>query len=146
VSPWSPVRAEPFKARTARSVGWAVAAALAAPTGILRRLGPFDPGLHLFAEDMDLCLRARAQGIPTILHPDLKLTHTGRHSFATEPFEDLARTRRAVIEKNRGASARRLDDAAQLLTFATRVLVKRPNNRERAQLGALVELLISGGN
>ena len=43
----------------------------------------FDPAIHLFAEDMDLCLRARAEGLPTHYHPDIEVTHTGRHSVTT---------------------------------------------------------------
>jgi GT2 family glycosyltransferase len=134
-------RVEPFRARWPRTVGWAVAACLAAPTRTLKRLGPFDPRIHLFAEDMDLCLRARAAGLPTVLHPDLRLTHTGGHSVLRdgEPFELLARQRQLVIEATRGRRARSLDDAAQALTFATRALVKRPNERERAQLNALLK-------
>jgi GT2 family glycosyltransferase len=131
-------RVEPYRARRPRTVGWAVAACLAAPTETLRVLGPFDPRIHLFAEDMDLCLRAREQGIRTILHPDLAISHTGRHSVGEEPFDTLARNRRDVVERRRGRRARVLDDAAQALTFATRALVKRPNDRERAQLRALL--------
>jgi GT2 family glycosyltransferase len=137
-------RVEPYRAERPRTVGWAIAACLAARTQTLRRLGPFDPSIHLFAEDMDLCLRARARGIPTFLHPDLAIRHTGRHSVRQEPFETLARNRRDVIERRRGRRARALDDAAQALTFATRALVKRPNDRERAQLQALLRLLGSG--
>jgi GT2 family glycosyltransferase len=134
-------RVEPFRARSSRTVGWAIAACFAATTRTLKQLGPFDPAIHLFAEDMDLCLRARKAGLPTILHPDLQLTHTGGHSVLRdgEPFELLARQRRAVIEATRGRRARGLDDAAQAFTFATRALVKRPNDRERAQLNALLE-------
>jgi N-acetylglucosaminyl-diphospho-decaprenol L-rhamnosyltransferase len=136
-------RLEPYRSQRPRTVGWAVAACLAADTALLRRLGPFDPAIHLFAEDMDLCLRARAQGIPTILHPDVQLTHTGRHSIQEEPFELLARQRRLVVGRRRGRRARRLDDAAQLLTFATRAVAKAPHNeRERAQLGALLSELL----
>lgn len=142
--PIKPTRAEPFRARSSRSVGWAIAAALAARTETLETLGPFDPGIHLFAEDMDLCLRAQAQGVRTIYHPDLVMTHTGRHSIDREPFETLARNRRAVIQATRGNTARRLDDAAQLLTFATRAAVKRPNTRERAQLAALLKAVRPG--
>ncbi len=132
-------RVEPFRASSPRTVGWAIAACLAAETGTFKRLGPFDSRIHLFAEDMDLCLRARAARIPTILHPDLRLTHTGGHSILREgePFELLARRRQAVIEATLGRRARDRDDAAQALTFATRALLKRPNTRERAQLAAL---------
>ena len=55
-------RLEPWRAGRPVSVGWAIGACLAADTAALRRLGPFDPAVHLFAEDMDLCLRARALG------------------------------------------------------------------------------------
>jgi GT2 family glycosyltransferase len=130
-------RVEPYRAQRPRTVGWTVAACLAARTSTLRELGPFDPSIHLFAEDMDLCLRAREHGIPTIVHPDLAIRHTGRHSVEHEPFDALARNRRDVIERRRGRRARALDDAAQALTFATRALVKRPNDREKAQLRAL---------
>jgi GT2 family glycosyltransferase len=134
-------RVEPYRARSPRTVGWAVAASLAASTTTLRQLGPFDPRIHLFAEDMDLCLRARNAGIPTILHPDLQLTHTGGHSVLREgePFELLDRRRASVLEATRGRRARRVDDAAQAVTFATRALVKRPNEREHAQLDALLK-------
>jgi N-acetylglucosaminyl-diphospho-decaprenol L-rhamnosyltransferase len=137
-------RAEPSRAQKPRTVGWAIAACLAARTDTFRRLGPFDPAMHLFAEDMDLCLRARAIGIRTVLHPDLEIAHTGRHSVKDEPYDLLARQRRDVIAASRGATARTLDDAAQLLTFATRALVKRPNERERAQLDALLKALRPG--
>jgi N-acetylglucosaminyl-diphospho-decaprenol L-rhamnosyltransferase len=137
LSPWAPARALPHRARTPRTVGWAVAACLAARTELIR----FDERIHLWAEDMDLCLRARARGVPTILHPDLALRHTGRHSIAAEPFEQLARNRRAVLERRLGAGARRRDDAAQLLTFAVRAF-KGP--RERAQLGALLKVTRPG--
>jgi N-acetylglucosaminyl-diphospho-decaprenol L-rhamnosyltransferase len=129
-----------------RPVGWAIAAAVAARTDTLRRLGPFDPGQFLFFEDLDLCLRARAAGVPTMLHPDLTLEHRGGHStgpaYGGEPHELLARRRREVVRANLGARAVALDDAAQALTFATRAAtrtaLRRPAGRERAQLRALV--------
>jgi GT2 family glycosyltransferase len=128
-------RVEPYRADTPRTVGWAIAACLAARTPMPR----FDPAIHLFAEDMDLCLRARAAGIPTHYHPDITVTHTGRHSVPEEPHALLARQRRDVIARTLGRRAGRLDDAAQLLTFATRAAVKYPHNeRERAQLDALL--------
>jgi GT2 family glycosyltransferase len=145
LSPLAPARAIPHTADSPRTVGWAVAAALAAPTHTLRALGPFDPRIHLFAEDMDLCLRARAHGVPTVFHPDIALIHTGRHSVHGEPFELLARQRRDVVGQRLGRAAQRRDDAAQLLTFATRALAKAPHNdRERAQVGALSKVLLRG--
>jgi N-acetylglucosaminyl-diphospho-decaprenol L-rhamnosyltransferase len=125
--PWLPravrERLEPWRAEAARTVGWAIAACLAGATATLRRLGPFDPTAHLFAEDMELCLRARAAGMPTVLHPRLRVRHVGGHAVlrAGEPFDALAARRRAVVGAIRGDRALALDDAAQALTFASRV-------------------------
>ena len=137
--------ADPWRAEAPREVGWAVAAAVAARTATLRALGPFDPGVFLFYEDLDLCLRARQAGVPTLLHPDIALRHAGAHSTAAvyggEPHELLARRRRAVIGERLGAKALARDDRAQRVTFTTRLAAKsllhRDTSRERAQLAAL---------
>jgi GT2 family glycosyltransferase len=139
------LRAEPWRARERRTVGWAIAACLTARTDLLRRLGPFDPRAFLFYEDLDLCLRARAAGIATELHPDIVLRHAGAHSteraFAGEPFALLARRRREVVGERLGRRALLLDDLAQALTFATRSAARaalgRDASRPRAQLHAL---------
>jgi N-acetylglucosaminyl-diphospho-decaprenol L-rhamnosyltransferase len=135
-----PLRREPWSAELPREVGWALAAALAAPTSLLRRLGPFDPDAFLFYEDMDLCLRARAAGIPTVLHPEVELTHLGGRStaqaFEGEPTDLLARRRRAVVEANLGRAARRWDAAAQVAEFASRSWRRRDRARLRAALRA----------
>jgi N-acetylglucosaminyl-diphospho-decaprenol L-rhamnosyltransferase len=146
-------RAEPFRAERPRTIGWAIAACLAARTAVLRRLGPFDPGQFLFFEDMDLCLRARAAGIPTVLDPTVRVRHLGGHAtrraYTGEPHELLARRRREVVLANRGRAARVLDDAAQALTFATRAAARRAARRdperERAQLAALLRAIRAPG-
>jgi N-acetylglucosaminyl-diphospho-decaprenol L-rhamnosyltransferase len=138
-------RADPWRAGADRPVGWAIAAAVAARTATLRALGPFDPEQFLFFEDLDLCLRARAAGVPTLLHPGLTLEHRGGHStgpaYGGEPHALLARRRREVVGANLGGLALQLDDAAQALTFATRAVARaatrRDAGRERAQLAAL---------
>lgn len=138
-------RAEPWRGDRAMGVGWAIAACVVAPTPLLRHLGPFDPATFLFYEDLDLCLRARAEGVPTVLHPDVALRHRGAHStraaYAGEPHELLARRRREVITARLGRTALTLDDGAQALTFATRVAARavlgRDASRERAQLTAV---------
>jgi N-acetylglucosaminyl-diphospho-decaprenol L-rhamnosyltransferase len=139
-------RAEPYRAERPRTVGWAIAACVAARTATLRRLGPFDPRQFLFFEDMDLCLRARAAGVPTVLDPSVRVRHLGGHAtrraYAGEPHELLARRRREVVATNRGRAAAALDDLAQALTFATRAAARqalgRKADRERAQLAAIL--------
>ena len=136
-------RAEPHRADAARTVGWAIAACLAGATATLRGLGPFDPAVHLFAEDMELGLRARAAGIATVLHPRLRLRHAGGHATlrAGEPFDLLARRRREAIAGTLGARSLALDDLGQALTFATRTAghaaLGGDTRRPRAQLAAL---------
>ena len=136
-------RMEPWRAGTARTVGWAIGACLAAPSAALRALGPFDPAAHLWAEDMELCLRARALGRPTVLHPGLRLRHTGGHATRREgePLDLPARRRREVVGATRGPAALALDDAAQALTFASRAaghaLLGGDARRPARQLAAL---------
>jgi N-acetylglucosaminyl-diphospho-decaprenol L-rhamnosyltransferase len=136
-------RADPWRAEEPRTVGWAIAAALAARTSTLRALGPFDPDAFLFYEDLDLGLRAAAAGVATELRPEVALRHRGGHStdahFGGEPLALHARRRREVIGAALGPRALALDDVAQGLTFGVRALAKGPRGgrRERAQLAAL---------
>jgi N-acetylglucosaminyl-diphospho-decaprenol L-rhamnosyltransferase len=146
------LRADPWRAERPRRVGWAIAACVGARTELLRRLGPFDPSVFLFYEDMDLCLRARAAGVPTELRPEVSMCHAGAHStrpkFDGEPYELLARRRREVVGARLGSRALALDDAAQALTFATRVATRRvigkETRRPRDQLRALVRARTAG--
>ena len=138
-----PTRAlpQPHRARRPRRVGWAIAACLAAPSAVLRRLGPFDPDAFLFYEDMDLCLRAHAAGVPTILRPEVVVRHLGGRStareFGGEAVELQARRRREVVGERLGARALQYDDGAQALTFGLRAAVGRERGRNVAALRAL---------
>jgi len=122
-----------------------VAACLVARTETLRRLGPFDERIFLFAEDLDLGLRAADHGVDTVFRPDARVVHLDAHStgptFGGEPFELLARQRRAVIGERRGEEAALRDDQISELTYVNRILLKaltgRPRAREREQLEAL---------
>jgi GT2 family glycosyltransferase len=136
-----PLLPQSHRARRERAVGWAIAACLVAQTDLLRRLGPFDPGAFLFYEDLDLCLRAREAGVPTLLHPDVRVRHLGARStqraFGGEPFELQARRRREVIAARLGPRALLTDDAAQALTFGLRAAAGRDRERNVAALNAL---------
>ncbi len=143
-------RAEPWRARRPHDVGWAVASCLVARTGVLRRLGPFDERAFMYAEDLDLCLRARDAGVETVFWPGARVVHTGGHStqqaFGGEPFELLAERRREVVRERRGARRGRADALLQVATFCDRLLLKRltrrPADRERRQLAALLRYLV----
>jgi N-acetylglucosaminyl-diphospho-decaprenol L-rhamnosyltransferase len=136
---------DPWRGDEPRAVGWAVGACVGARTETLQRLGPFDPRVFLYAEDLDLGLRATDAGIETWFWPGARVLHHGGHStrraFDGEPFELLARRRREVVRKWRGSRRQEVDDALQLTTFANRMAIKgllgRSIRRERRQLQAL---------
>ena len=123
-------------------MGWAIAACLAAPTALLRRLGPFDPDAFLFYEDMDLCLRAHAAGVPDRPAargrgpPPRRAQHGARvrrrGASTCRPAAAARSSARAL-----GARALRYDDGAQALTFGLRAAVGRERGRNVAALRAL---------
>jgi GT2 family glycosyltransferase len=137
-------RYEPWRSHDARPVGWATGACLAARTELLRRLGPFDPDAFLFYEDMELCLRARDLGVPTILRPEIRLRHLGgtstERALGSQALELDAQRRRAVVAR-RGRMAVAIDDASQAATFGVRAAARRLAGRggelESARLRAL---------
>ena len=136
----------PWRSAEPRRVGWAVGCAIVARTQTLRALGPFDERIFMFGEDLDLGLNAAQHGVQTWFWPAARVVHHQSHSteaaFGGEPFELLARTRHEVIARRLGVGRATLDDAAQALTFATRIAAKRvlsrDAERERRQLQALM--------
>ena len=139
------LRYEPWRSDAPREVGWAIAACLVARTDLLRRLGPFDPDAFLFYEDMELCLHARRDGVPTLLVPDVRLRHLGGTStdraLGAQALDLHARRRREVMAAQ-GRSARILDDLAELLTHGlraiARTLLRRDPEPARRRVRALL--------
>ena len=146
VPAWAAKPVAPWLSSSPRRVGWAVGCALLARTDTLRRLGPFDERLFMYSEDLDLCLRARREGVETWFWPAARVVHHRAHSsvraFGGEPFELLARARHQVVARRLGRTRAAVDDRAQALTFASRIAVKgalgRSTDRERRQLEALL--------
>jgi glycosyltransferase involved in cell wall biosynthesis/GT2 family glycosyltransferase len=140
---------QPWRGARPRAVTWAVGCCLGGRAETLRRLGPFDAGIFLYGEDLELGLRARDVGIPTWWWPHARVihheAHATRRAFGGEPFELLARQRHAVVAERRGDRAARWDDRLQLATFANRIALKRLAGRgvarERAQLAALRQVM-----
>lgn len=133
---------EPFRSRSPRAVGWAIGACLVASTALLRELGPFDPEVFLYGEDLDLCLRARAAGVPVVYRPDVEVIHEGGHSTEAAIDERLrlemqARRRREVVGSQLGPQALRLDDLAEGATYGLRALLGRRRRENQARLRAL---------
>jgi N-acetylglucosaminyl-diphospho-decaprenol L-rhamnosyltransferase len=138
----------PWRAEQPRRVGWAVACALVARTRTLRELGPFDESMFMYGEDLELGLHAAQRGIETWLWPAARVIHHRAHAavpaFGGEAFDRLARGRHDAVRRRLGARRASLDDAAQAVTFTSRLALKRtlgrPAARERAQLAAVMAL------
>lgn len=74
-------RTEPYRLERRTPVTWLTGACVAGPTRTLRRLGPFDPALHMFGEDVDLGLRAAAAGVRSWFDPEAcRIVHHGQGS------------------------------------------------------------------
>lgn len=74
-------RTEPYRLEQRSPVEWLTGACIAAPTELLRRLGPFDPQLRMYGEDIDLGLRARAAGVHSWIDPvACQIVHKGQGS------------------------------------------------------------------
>jgi GT2 family glycosyltransferase len=74
-------RTEPYRLGRRVEVTWLRGACVAGPTDVLGRLGPFDPALHMFGEDVDLGLRAAAAGVRSWFDPvACSIVHHGQGS------------------------------------------------------------------
>ena len=141
-------KVQPWRAHAPRRVDWPVGACIAGRTDTLRRLGPFDPAIFLYSEDLDLGLRAQAAGIETWFWPQARVIHHQSHAttraFGGEPYARLARQRHDVVARRLGERTAARDDLLQALTFANRLalkrLLRRPAAREREQLAAVRSL------
>jgi len=138
-------RVEPFRSGRPARAAWAVGCCVAARTSTLQALGPFDERAFLYAEDMELGLRAAEQGVETWFWPAARVLHREAHSsaraFGGEPHRLLAERRRAVVAQRLGTRRAAFDDRLQIATFANRIalrrLLGRDAARERAQLAAI---------
>jgi N-acetylglucosaminyl-diphospho-decaprenol L-rhamnosyltransferase len=139
-------RTEPWRLVSTTPVAWLSGACIAGPRLLLRSLGPFDPAIHLYAEDMDLGLRASQAGTPSFLCPTLaRVVHRRRASserrWPQGPEAIAASNRRAVLRRAHGPRAERWGWRAQRSNLRLRVLSKRVLRRdaeaERRALAAL---------
>jgi N-acetylglucosaminyl-diphospho-decaprenol L-rhamnosyltransferase len=138
-------RTEPWRLDRTVRVAWLTGACVAAPRDALLELGPFDPGIDMYSEDMDLGLRAAAAGIPSLFCPQVcRIVHQGGASaalrFPDGPQQAAALNRRAVLRRAYGASRERRSWLARRTNLRLRVLAKRALGRnfapERAELTA----------
>jgi GT2 family glycosyltransferase len=129
-------RTEPWRAPHTTRVAWLTGACVAGPREDLLALGPFDPAIHMYSEDMDLGLRAARGGIPSYLCPDVcRVIHHGGASAAIglPPGASgrlAAANRRAVVRRAYGARRERSGWLAQRVNLRLRVAAKTALRRD----------------
>ena len=145
---WMLTRTEPWRLEETIEVTWLTGAVIAAPTALLRDLGPFDESIELMSEDLELGLRAREAGASSYFAPGVSsVVHLGGRSLGKRfPDRGLAlswRNRSAVIADFYGSNSERRSRAAarlrlRLRRFAKEIL-RRDSSIERRELEALAD-------
>ena len=146
--PWMRARTEPYRLERRSRVAWLTGSCIAAPTATLRRLGPFDPALHMYGEDVDLGLRAGSAGIESWFDPAAcEIVHFGQASSqlvygSREGWRDAGTLNwRAALRRAYGpARERRAWWALRLnlrLRLAVKALLRRASERDRAAVRAV---------
>jgi N-acetylglucosaminyl-diphospho-decaprenol L-rhamnosyltransferase len=138
---------EPYRLATTVQVAWLTGSCVAGPRGLLRVLGPFDPALHLYGEDVDLGLRAGKAGIASYFCPDACriVHHAGGSSSQVYGSADGWRPQgtanwRASLRRLYGPRKEKRAWAALKLNLGLRLgakrLLGRAGPRDRAALAA----------
>lgn len=141
-------RTEPYRLEHPVAVSWLTGACVAGPTAVLRRLGPFDPELHMYGEDVDLGLRAAAAGVGSWFDPGARIVHHGQGSSTlvygsregwrpTGTLNWRAAVRRAYGPRREWMGWRALRLNLRLRLIA-KTLLGRADDRDRAAVQAVL--------
>jgi N-acetylglucosaminyl-diphospho-decaprenol L-rhamnosyltransferase len=141
-------RTEAWRLDRPTPVAWLTGACVAGPRAVLRELGPFDPAIEMFGEDLDLCLRAARAGVPSYFHPTAcEVMHHGGASAAVRwaggADSVVALTRRAVLRRTFGERRERAAWLAQRLNLRLRVTAKRALRRDASRDAAALRAAVS---
>lgn len=101
-----------------REVGWIAGACLMVRRAVLEKVGPLDPRMFMFYEDVDWCLRIRAAGWKIYYYPFSQVLHLGGQSTRQNFGEMLVVSQQSLyylFEKHFG---RRSLHLLRLLTLA----------------------------
>lgn len=141
-------RTEPYRLERRVAVSWLTGSCIAGPTAVLRRLGPFDPALHMYGEDIDLGLRAQAAGVGSWFDPGAcRIVHHGQGSSqlvygSREGWMPTGTLNwRAALRRAYGSQRERRAWLALRLNLGLRLAVKtmlgRAGERDRVGLRAV---------
>jgi hypothetical protein len=142
-------RTEPYRLDHRLEVDWLTGACIAGPTDALAALGPFDPALHMFGEDVDLGLRAGAAGVRSWFDPAAcRIVHHGQGSSprvygSREGWRPTGTLNwRAAVRRAYGPRREWLAWRALRLNLRLRLIAKtllgRAGDRDRAAVEAVL--------
>ncbi len=142
-------RTEPYRLDRPVEVTWLTGACIAGPTELLAKLGPFDPALHMFGEDIDLGLRAAAAGARCWFDPvAARIVHHGQGSStlvygSREGWRPTGTLNwRAALRRAYGSRRETLGWLALRVNLRLRLIAKtllgRASDRDRAAVRAVV--------
>jgi GT2 family glycosyltransferase len=128
-------RARPLALTDPTSVDWVTGAAMAIRRQAWEAAGPLDEGFRFYAQDLDVCLRARRAGWKVEIHPGFPVLHHHGATIGRDPgardrrhlellWSDLlrwARKHRGAAWGNRAAAVLR---AGARLRLAARALLR----------------------
>lgn len=64
--------------------GWVAATALLTSSDLIKQIGPFDQNIFMYAEDVELCMRAAAKGFKSAIDPNAEVVHLSSKSSNKE--------------------------------------------------------------
>ncbi len=69
-----------FFYRKLAKTGWITGAMMVFKRGVYHKLNGFNKDIFLYAEDIDICLRAKKKGFLTFFTPEVRIIHLGQQS------------------------------------------------------------------
>lgn len=143
-------KTEPYRLDRPLEVCWLTGVCVAGPTAVLRHLGPFDPALHMYGEDIDLGLRAAAAGAASWFDPvACRIVHHGQAS-STQVYGSRegwmptgALNWRAAVRRAYGPRRERLGWLALRANLRLRLLLKSALGRATDRDGSALEAVRS---
>ena len=116
-------------ARSAAPVAWVTGAAMAIRRAVWEQVGPLDERFRLYAQDLDLCLRARDAGWTVAVLPELRVLHHHGATVAAESGGGRAGDGGAAARGNDGGGGRGAQRVELLWTDLLRWGSKRGGDR-----------------
>ncbi len=115
-----------------RRVAWLMGAALLFRRECLAEIGGFDEGQFMYAEDWDICYRARRAGWQVYLVPEAKILHhenaAGKKYFGSNRQASVLRANLYFHQKHYGQASRRMLAGLNLIGAGLRLMLLVPRH------------------